>query len=169
MLVNDNKIEKLKSKIVSASEAAGMVGIWHYMGLKVVFTNGCFDIVHYGHVDYLSKAANLGNKLVVGLNTDASVRKLKGDCRPVQDELSRAHILASMFFVDAVVLFNEDTPYELIKTLEPDILVKGSDYKIDQIIGADVVLAKGGKVETIDFVEGYSTSNIINKIVSFEK
>lgn len=166
MLVSDDKFGKLKSKIVSADEAAAMLGIWHYMGLKVVFTNGCFDILHYGHVNYLSRAASLGNKMIVGVNSDASVKRLKGESRPVQDELSRAHLLASLFFVDAVVIFNEDTPYELIKTIQPDILVKGSDYSVDKIVGADVVLAAGGKVETMDFVEGYSTSNVINKIKS---
>lgn len=163
-MTNDDKYAKLKSKIVSAEEASTMINIWHYMGLKVVFTNGCFDIIHFGHVNYLSRAANLGSRMVVGLNSDASVRKLKGEARPVQDEISRAHMLASMFFVDAVVIFNEDTPYELIKTLQPDILVKGSDYTIDKIVGADIVMQNGGKVETMDFVEGYSTSNVINKI-----
>lgn len=163
---NDDKYNKLKSKIVSAEEAATMVDIWHYMGLKVVFTNGCFDILHYGHVNYLSRAANLGSRMVVGVNSDASVRKLKGETRPVQDEMSRAYMLASMFFVDAVVIFDEDTPYELIKTLQPDVLVKGSDYTIDKIVGADIVMERGGKVETMDFVEGYSTSSIINKIKS---
>ncbi len=161
---NDDKYAKLKSKIVSAEEAATMIDIWHYMGLKVVFTNGCFDIIHFGHVNYLSRAANLGSRMVVGLNSDASVKKLKGETRPVQDETSRAHMLASMFFVDAVVIFNEDTPYELIKTLQPDILVKGSDYTIDKIVGADIVMQRGGRVETMDFVDGYSTSNVINKI-----
>lgn len=161
---NDDKYAKLKSKIVSSEEAATMIDIWHYMGLKVVFTNGCFDILHYGHVNYLSRAANLGSRMVVGVNSDASVRKLKGETRPVQDEMSRAHLLASLFFVDAVVIFNEETPYELIKTLQPDVLVKGSDYSIDKIVGADIVLERGGKVETMDFVEGYSTSSIIKKI-----
>jgi rfaE bifunctional protein nucleotidyltransferase chain/domain len=163
-MTNDDKYAKLKSKIVSAEEAATMIDIWHYMGLKVVFTNGCFDIIHFGHVNYLSRAANLGSRMVVGLNSDASVKKLKGETRPVQDETSRAHMLASMFFVDAVVIFNEDTPYELIKTLQPDILVKGSDYTIDKIVGADIVMQRGGRVETMDFVDGYSTSNVINKI-----
>ncbi len=163
-MTNDDKYAKLKSKIVSAEEAATMIDIWHYMGLKVVFTNGCFDIIHFGHVNYLSRAANLGSRMVVGLNSDSSVKKLKGDARPVQDEMSRAHMLASMFFVDAVVIFNEDTPYELIKTLQPDILVKGSDYTIDKIVGADIVMQRGGRVETMDFVDGYSTSNVINKI-----
>jgi rfaE bifunctional protein nucleotidyltransferase chain/domain len=163
-MTNDDKYAKMKSKIVSAEEAATMIDIWHYMGLKVVFTNGCFDIIHFGHVNYLSRAANLGSRMVVGLNSDASVKKIKGETRPVQDEISRAHMLASMFFVDTVVIFNEDTPYELIKTLQPDILVKGSDYTIDKIVGADIVMQRGGRVETMDFVEGYSTSNVINKI-----
>ena len=138
--------------------------VWKYMGLKIVFTNGCFDIIHYGHIDYLARAASLGGKLIIGLNTDASVSKLKGPNRPIQDQQSRALILAAMQFVDAVILFDEETPQELISFLIPDILVKGSDYRIEQIVGADVVLNNGGKVETMDFVAGYSTSNIIEKI-----
>lgn len=145
-------------------EVSGLMDVWKYMGLKTVFTNGCFDIIHLGHIDYLARAASLGGKLVIGLNTDASVSKLKGPNRPVQDEKSRALILAALQFVDAVILFDEETPKELISFLIPDILVKGSDYSIDQIIGADVVLNNGGKVETMDFVPGYSTSKIIEKI-----
>lgn len=145
-------------------EVSGLMDVWKYMGLKTVFTNGCFDIIHYGHIDYLARAASLGGKLVIGLNTDASVSKLKGPDRPVQDEKSRALILAALQFVDAVILFDEETPKELISFLIPDILVKGSDYSIDQIVGADVVLNNGGRVETMDFVPGYSTSKIIEKI-----
>lgn len=145
-------------------EVSGLMDVWKYMGLKTVFTNGCFDIIHYGHIDYLARAASLGGKLVIGLNTDASVSKLKGPNRPVQDEKSRALILAALQFVDAVILFDEETPKELISFLIPDILVKGSDYSIDQIVGADVVLNNGGRVETMDFVPGYSTSKIIEKI-----
>ena len=145
-------------------EVSGLMDVWKYMGLKTVFTNGCFDIIHLGHIDYLARAASLGGKLVIGLNTDASVSKLKGPNRPVQDEKSRALILAALQFVDAVILFDEETPKELISFLIPDILVKGSDYSIDQIVGADVVLNNGGKVETMDFVPGYSTSKIIEKI-----
>jgi len=141
-----------------------LMDVWKYMGLKIVFTNGCFDIIHYGHIDYLARAASLGGKLIIGLNTDASVSKLKGPNRPIQDQQSRALILAAMQFVDAVILFDEETPQELISFLIPDILVKGSDYRIEQIVGADVVLNNGGKVETMDFVAGYSTSNIIEKI-----
>ena len=145
-------------------EVSGLMDVWKYMGLKTIFTNGCFDIIHYGHIDYLARAASLGGKLVIGLNTDASVSKLKGPNRPVQDEKSRALILAALQFVDAVILFDEETPKELISFLIPDILVKGSDYSIDQIVGADVVLNNGGRVETMDFVPGYSTSKIIEKI-----
>ncbi len=158
------KLLKLKSKIMLKEELEGVMNVWHYMGLKVVFTNGCFDILHLGHIDYLARAASLGGKLVVGLNTDSSVSRIKGSSRPVQDEKSRAHLMASLQFVDAVVLFDEDTPFELISYLKPDILVKGSDYKVDQIVGADVVINNGGKVETMDFVPGYSTSSIIEKI-----
>ncbi len=164
MQIKVDKNEKMRSKIVDREEALSMLSIWHYMGLKVVFTNGCFDIIHKGHVDYLSRASSLGDRMIIGLNTDKSVGDLQGPNRPVQDERSRAEILASMFFVDAVVLFDEETPFELINFLKPDILVKGSDYSIDKIVGADVVMANGGRVETMDFIDGYSTTNIINKI-----
>jgi rfaE bifunctional protein nucleotidyltransferase chain/domain len=131
---------------------------------KVVFTNGCFDILHLGHVDYLEKAASKGNKLIVALNTDASVSKLKGPTRPINNEIARARIMAALSFVDAVVFFSEDTPLSLIKRLKPNVLVKGSDYTISNIVGADIVMENGGKVETIELVDGYSTTNIINKI-----
>lgn len=137
---------------------------WRSSGKKLVFTNGCFDIVHLGHVDYLSKAAELGDVLVVGLNTDVSVRRIKGPGRPITDEGARAFILASFGFVDAVVMFGEDTPYSLIRTIQPDVLVKGSDYTKEEMIGHDIVSAKNGKVVAIDLLEGYSTSNIIKKI-----
>ena len=137
---------------------------WRKKGLKIVFTNGCFDLVHLGHVDYLEKARNLGDKLVLGLNTDASIKGLKGEERPLQDEMSRARIMASLLFVDAVVLFNEPTPYNLIDLVQPDILVKGDDYSPENIVGADIVKAKGGDIKTIPFVKGYSTSNIVAKI-----
>ena len=138
---------------------------WREQGLKIVFTNGCFDLVHLGHVDYLEKARNLGDKLVLGLNTDASIKGLKGDERPLQDELSRARIMASLLFVDAVVLFSEPTPYNLIDLVQPDILVKGDDYSPENIVGYDIVKAKGGEIKTIPFVKGYSTSNIVAKII----
>jgi D-glycero-beta-D-manno-heptose 1-phosphate adenylyltransferase len=159
-----DKLAVLQSKILTREQLLPKINIWKFLGDKIVFTNGCFDIVHLGHIDYLARAASLGNRMIIGLNTDASVSKIKGPMRPVQDEGSRAHLLAALSFVDAVVLFDEPTPLELITFLSPDILVKGSDYSIDQIVGADVILANGGKVETIDFVEGYSTSRIIEKI-----
>lgn len=137
---------------------------WREQDLKIVFTNGCFDLVHLGHVDYLEKARNLGDKLVLGLNTDASIKGLKGEERPLQDEMSRARIMASLLFVDAVVLFSEPTPYNLINLVQPDILVKGDDYSPENIVGADIVKAKGGEIKNIPFVKGYSTSNIVAKI-----
>lgn len=137
---------------------------WKADGDKIVFTNGCFDLVHLGHVDYLEKARNLGDKMILGLNTDVSIKSNKGVNRPIADEVSRARIMAAMEFVDAVILFGEDTPYLLICQIKPDILVKGKDYDISNIIGADFVVSNGGKVETIGLVSGYSTSNIINKI-----
>lgn len=148
----------------SAAELANVVSQWQQAGDKVVFTNGCFDILHRGHVDYLAKAADCGTRLIIGVNTDESVRKLKGNARPIQDERSRLQILASLGCVDAVVLFNEDTPYELIKMLQPDVLVKGSDYHPEGIVGYDVVTARGGVVKTIDFIPGFSTSAIEKKI-----
>lgn len=153
-----------KDKILDLGQLLELVAKWKEEGQKVVFTNGCFDIVHLGHVDYLEKARELGDKLVVGLNTDASVSRLKGPARPVVDEYARARMIASFSFVDAVTYFDEDTPYELIKQLVPDILVKGDDYTLDNIVGADIVMGNGGKVSTIKLVDGYSTTKIIRKI-----
>lgn len=137
--------------------------VFRSQGLKVVFTNGCFDILHRGHVEYLSKAADMGDVLVVGLNTDVSVKRLKGEGRPFNNEEARALVLASLCFVDAVVLFDEDTPYELIKAIRPDVLVKGSDYKPEEIVGHDIVTSYGGKVVTVPLVEGYSTTEILHR------
>ena len=158
----------IQSKIFpQANDDLGrLVAYWNFKNQKIVFTNGCFDILHRGHIDYLVKAADLGNVLVVGLNADASVSRLKGAGRPVQDQDSRALVLAALRFVSAVVLFDEDTPYQLIKAVQPDLLVKGSDYKTDDIVGADIVKAKGGEVQTIDFLEGYSTSGIIRRLLA---
>ncbi len=134
-------------------------------GKKVVFTNGCFDIVHRGHVEYLMKAKALGDVLLVGMNTDASVQRLKGPQRPIVCQEDRAFVLAALRVVDYVCLFDEDTPYNLIKAVVPDVLVKGSDWAIEAIVGKDVVEAAGGKVQTIDYVPDRSTTNIIQKIV----
>ena len=131
---------------------------------KIVFTNGCFDVLHFGHVHYLLEAKKLGDILVVGLNSDDSVRRLKGPTRPINGEKERAFVLASLAFVDYVTLFEEDTPENLIKVVQPDVLVKGGDYTIDQIVGADFVMQNGGTVTTIPFVEGYSSTQIIEQL-----
>lgn len=137
---------------------------WRFKDEKIVFTNGCFDILHRGHVEYLAKAAALGSKLIIGLNTNASVRRLKGESRPINDEAARAILLSSLIFTDKIVLFDEDTPHELIRFIQPDILVKGNDYKPEEIIGYDVLKAKGGEVVTIELTEGFSTTSILNKL-----
>ena len=154
----------IKNKLLSREALKTKLAEWRSAGETIVFTNGCFDILHRGHVEYLAQAADLGDKLIVGLNTDASVKRLKGESRPVNDEKSRALLLSALQFVDAVVFFDEDTPYELIKQVQPDILVKGNDYKPEEIVGYDIVTAKGGKVLTIDLVEGFSTTNIISRL-----
>lgn len=137
---------------------------WRFKSEKIVFTNGCFDILHRGHVEYLTKAAALGSKLAIGLNTDASVKRLKGESRPINDQEARAIILSSLIFTDRIIFFEEDTPLELIRYIQPDILVKGSDYKPEDIVGYDIVKAKGGEVITIDLTEGFSTSAILERV-----
>lgn len=153
-------------KIVSLTDACRITSELKAQGKKAVFTNGCFDLLHLGHVDYLEKARNLGDFLIVGVNTDASVSAIKGPFRPVSPEISRTRVLASLAFVDLVVLFGEPTPLELIKALKPDILTKGNDYTIETIVGADFVLQQGGVVETIPLVEGFSTTNFVKRILS---
>jgi len=162
-------LDIIKSKIHTPESLKGPLARWRFFEKSVVFTNGCFDILHLGHIDYLSKAADEGEILIIGLNTDESVRKIKGNNRPVVEEGPRSMVLASLRFVDAVVLFNEDTPYELIKFIQPDVLIKGSDYTIDEIVGSDIVMNKGGEVKTIDFVPGYSSTDIITKIENLGK
>lgn len=143
------------------------IAIWRMKDYRIVFTNGCFDILHPGHINYLSKAADLGDILIIGLNSDSSVKQLnKGTTRPIQTENDRAQILSSIQFIEAIIVFDEATPYELIKALMPDVLVKGGDWKEADIVGADIVKAKGGSVISIPFVEGYSTTNIEKKIKS---
>lgn len=131
---------------------------------KIVFTNGCFDIIHRGHVEYLNEAKKLGDILIVGLNSDASVRKLKGSERPVNQELDRQFVLQNLKAVDFVEIFSEQTPLKLIKKINPDILAKGGDWKVEQIVGADYVLGNGGQVFSLNLVKGYSTTNIIKKM-----
>lgn len=158
------KQEIIQSKIFLIDSLQRNLSMWRLLGKKIVFTNGCFDIIHNGHVHYLSRAADLGNILIVGLNTDVSVKKLKGNSRPVQTEQARASVLSSLFFVNGVILFNEDTPINLIRLIKPNVLVKGSDYTEKEIVGADFVKSYGGEIKIIDFLKGFSTTDIINKV-----
>ncbi len=158
-------LEIIKNKILSGEKLERTLALWRFQQKKIVFTNGCFDLLHLGHVDYLSKAKDEGDVLVVGVNTDRSVKLLeKGQNRPITDEVSRSVLVAALHFVDAVVLFDEETPYRLIEKVQPDVLVKGSDYKPEEIVGYDIVKAKGGKVVTVDLLPGYSTTAIEKKI-----
>jgi len=161
------QVDIIRSKILTKKSLKNQLAVWRFLNKKIVFSNGCFDILHLGHIDYLSKASDFGDILIIGLNTDNSVRKLKGNNRPINDEKSRAMILASLQFVSAVVLFDEDTPYDLIKFVQPDVLVKGSDYLEEDIVGYDIVKAKGGEIKTIDLVPDISTTIIENRIKKY--
>jgi D-glycero-beta-D-manno-heptose 1-phosphate adenylyltransferase len=163
-------LELLKKKLCTLTELKSICDELRKEKKTIVFTNGCFDLIHPGHIDYLTKAADLGDILIIGLNTDKSVQKLKGAGRPIQDQKSRQLQLTAFSFVGAVVLFDEETPYDLINDLKPDILVKGGDYKADEVVGADIVKQNGGKVVILPFLEGYSTSAIETKIIeNFKK
>ena len=164
--MNWNKVE---SKIFGWEALAVQCSKWKEAGQKVVFTNGCFDIMHYGHVQYLAQAADQGDKLIVALNSSTSIQKLKGPNRPINADETRFHIMASLLFVDAVVEFEEDTPFELIQKITPDVLVKGGDWKPEQIVGSDVVLGAGGLVKSLKFVDGFSTTSIEQKILNSAK
>lgn len=164
-------LQQINKNIIPKNELPQLVASWK--NKKIVFTNGCFDILHQGHIQYLAKAANLGDKFIVGINSDSSVKQLnKGTSRPLQDEYSRAIIIAALKFVDAVIIFDEATPFELIKTIQPTILVKGGDYDSTitnqtnkkYIVGSDIVKANNGEVVVIPFLEGYSTTKIEEKI-----
>ena len=157
-------LEVIKQKIIAPENLESLLTYWRLKDYRIVFTNGCFDILHRGHIAYLSQTAALGDVVVVGLNTDRSVKRIKGKNRPVQDEYSRALILASLKQVTGVCFFDEDTPYNLIAQVKPDVLVKGGDYTEDTIVGSDIVRKNGGEVVTIDFLEGFSTSDIIEKL-----
>ena len=158
-------LNKIKNKILkSENDINKAIDNLKSSNKTISFTNGCFDIIHRGHIEYLAQASELADVFIIGLNTDASVSRLKGADRPVQDEDARAIILAALEFVDYIIYFNEDTPYELINIVKPDYLIKGSDYKPEDIVGFDILQKYGGKVNTIDFIEGYSTSKIIDKI-----
>jgi len=157
-------VEQIEKKIMSLAQAKVFMEVCKTTGKTVAFTNGCFDILHPGHLYSLAQSAKEADYLLVGLNSDASVKKLKGPARPIHSESSRASILANLVLVDVVVVFKEDTPLQLIQTLLPDVLVKGGDYTIETIVGAKEVIANGGKVIINPIVEGFSTTNIIEKI-----
>jgi len=160
------KIAQIQSKILVQPGLNNTLALWRFKGKKIVFTNGCFDLLHPGHIDYLSRARDLGDILVLGLNSDDSVHRLKGPSRPILDEKSRALILASLSFIDAVILFDEDTPIDLIRTVMPDVLVKGGDYVAEKVVGYEFVTQHGGQVIILPFLEGFSTTSIEKKILS---
>ena len=157
--------ERIQKRIFTAGDAefSRILAYWRFRNFRIVFTNGCFDVLHRGHAEYLSKAADLGEILIVGMNTDASVKRLKGEARPVNNEQNRAFLMASFRFVSAIVLFEEDTPEKLIEFVKPHFLVKGADYNEKTIVGADFVKSYGGNVVTVDLVEGLSSTDIIIK------
>ena len=159
-----SNLNKITNKICTLSNLKTKVAKWKEKGEKVVFTNGCFDLVHRGHIEVLAKTADLGDRLIIGLNSDESIRELKGKNRPIIDETSRAFLLAALQFVDAIVFFSEETPIILIKTIVPNILAKGGDYKIEDIVGNEIVIQNGGQVKTIPLTDGFSTTNIVEKI-----
>lgn len=159
-----HRLDNVYRKILSGPSLDRWLAVTAFRRKSIVFTNGCFDILHSGHIRYLAQASDLADFLVIGLNTDASVKKLKGPSRPYLDEQTRALILASIAFVSVVVLFDEETPYELIKKVQPNYLVKGGEYQVEKIVGYDIVKAKGGQVLTIPMVNGFSSTGIIDKI-----
>lgn len=156
----------IQHKIMDLHALVQQISVWRFSNRKIVFTNGCFDVLHKGHAHVLNTASNLAYNaaVIVGVNSDASVKRLKGNDRPVNNEADRMLMLASMYAVDAVVLFHEDTPYELINAIQPDFLVKGGDYAEDQIVGADIVKSRGGKVVVVPFLDNYSTTLLIEKM-----
>jgi rfaE bifunctional protein nucleotidyltransferase chain/domain len=159
-----NKKEALNHKILEIKTLKQQIKRWRLHSQKIVFTNGCFDILHCGHIKIITEAASLGDKLIVAINTDASVKRLKGEERPINDEKSRAIVLSALQYVDAIILFDEDTPLELIQDTTPDVLVKGGDYTIDTVVGAKHVMKNGGEVVIIPTETGFATTNVINKI-----
>ena len=161
-----NTYKRLENKILTKNELDDILGQIREKKLTIVFTNGCFDILHKGHIRYLADASELADVFIIGLNTDSSVKRLKGPTRPMQDQESRAISLSALVFVDYVVLFGEDTPLELLKIIKPNILVKGGDYQVENIVGYDLVNSYGGKVISLPLVKGYSTTSIIKKISS---
>jgi D-beta-D-heptose 7-phosphate kinase / D-beta-D-heptose 1-phosphate adenosyltransferase len=169
MMNHLHKWDVLRNKIVDQDALGRIIASKRMQDQRVVFTNGCFDILHFGHIYYLAKARDLGDLLVVGLNSDASVTRLKGPLRPINEQYHRAFLLAALQVVDFVTIFEEDTPQKLIEKLRPQILVKGGDYKSEEVVGGDLVRSWGGSVNLIDFVPGLSTTNIISKTTDGEK
>ena len=159
-----SQIKEIEKKIFSINRLANQVTSWKKGNQKIVFTNGCFDIIHRGHIEVLARTADLGDKLIVGLNSDSSIRKIKGQSRPIIDERSRALLLASFRFIDAVILFSEETPENLIRSLKPEVLAKGGDYKINEIVGNKIIKENGGRIVLIPFIDGFSSTKVINKI-----
>lgn len=159
-----NHLQSIEKKVMGIASLSEQIRKWRDQGCKIVFTNGCFDILHLGHIDYLARAADNGDKLIVGLNSDNSVSRIKGPTRPINDERSRAMVLAGLGCISAITIFDEPTPYDLIRMVQPDILIKGADYKPEEIVGYDIVTARGGSVKTIPFVNGYSTTAIEQRI-----
>ena len=155
--------EQIAAKTITLDKAVELFDPTFRINKTMVFTNGCFDVLHRGHIYYLSRARELGDLLVVGLNTDGSVSKLKGPGRPVNDQQARAEVLGALAFVDYIILFSEETPLKLISAVKPDILIKGGDYRKEDIVGYREVSSMGGRVETIPLLEGYSTSSILDK------
>lgn len=153
----------ISHKILDVETLRQRIQHWRAVGNKIVFTNGCFDILHLGHVELLAQCRTYGDYVILGLNSDASVKRLKGETRPINDQIARAAVLAALSFVDAVVIFDEDTPLELIKIIQPDVLVKGGDYEADKVVGADVIRQRGGEVRIVPIVKGYSTTDLISK------
>lgn len=162
-------IDLVAHKVIPTAKLPAKINLWRFKGQRIVFTNGCFDLLHQGHIHTLTSAADQGTRLVVGLNSDESVRRLKGDQRPIQDQQTRAIILASLSFVDAVVLFDDDTPLSLIQLIQPDVLVKGGDYQPQHIVGYDVVTAREGIVMVVPYVAGYSTTETLQHIQQVQK
>ena len=158
------KLNKLKAKIFNIKDLSEIINEWRLNGDKIVFTNGCFDLIHLGHLEILARSADLGDKLIVGINSDMSIKKIKGNSRPIIEEDSRAKQLAAIEFIDAVILFNEDTPYDLINILKPDVLTKGGDYKKNDIVGNQLINKEQGEVVIIPLTQGYSTTSILEKI-----
>ena len=158
-------VATVDKRVVDSVQVQRLVNIWRMKGDRIVFTNGCFDILHRGHVEYLQEAAALGDRLIIGVNSDASVKhQNKGPERPLNDQYSRAKVLAALRFIDAVVVFDQDTPLDLIKTIGPDVLVKGGDWTEDAVVGSDHVRSLGGDVRSLKLVDGFSTTGLVAKI-----